>query len=180
MIKAVILAGGCSLSFFLVHVAIFAARRVEERFKTMNRIAVLFLAVYALFFWLTPGERFWADAVLGWAMPAPPRSYERIAFFLGVFTYAMLYIGYLEFYFTADRSMTVRILQEIDRAGSSLSPEQIEKVYDVQQYYLRRYDEMAASGYLVRDGAAYRVTAKGRRVARLYGFVIRFLHLEGG
>jgi len=61
-----------------------------------------------------------------------------------------------------------------------MSTEEIGKVYDVRAYYFRRFDEMIDSGYLRQEGGEYFVTKKGTRVARLYTFVIRALHLEGG
>lgn len=181
MLKALVLSCACALAFFLIHVAVFSLRPIRDRFKAMNLIMLLCLAAYVVLFAVLPSEEAWSAALFKTIWPAFPRGYTAVSLGVGVLIYLMLYMGYLEFYFTADRSMTVRILREIERTGGrGLSPEDVEKIYDTRHYYLRRYDEMLASGYLRREGEKYINTGKGSRVARLYDFVIRSLHLEGG
>jgi hypothetical protein len=101
LMTTLILAFGCSLAFFLVHAAIFVAAPVKYRFSLMSRIFYAFMGVYAvLFFFFAAGTA----------------RDKGLHFFNGLFIYCMLYVGYLIFYFTADRSMTIRIRsQDLNR-----------------------------------------------------------------
>ncbi len=92
--------------------------------------------------------------------------------------YALLFVGYLEFYFTADRSITFRMLRMTDEnPNSSVTAEEMLKMYDTKSIVLRRFDDMVYGGYMYKDGDQYRLTPKGNRVLAVYRRTIDFLHM---
>ena len=165
MIRALLLcAAACGL-FLLAHVAVFHRRRILRRFRALLR---QFLAV-----------------ALGYGLACrflPPEPVDLLSGTVGLLLYGAFFLGYLEFYFTADRSITVRMLREIRKSPEgALTIGQFKVLFDTEeQIFRRRFREMTQSGYLRPDGDRYRLTSKGAFVGALYDRVIRFLNLEGG
>lgn len=182
MLKALVLAVLATVLFFAAHLAVFVRGRIELRFRALLRIAVACVGLYLAAFWVLP------DAVFaGLGIPEPWRAdvgigWRWFACGVGLLVFAFVFLGYLEYYFTADRSITIRILREVMASqDGSLSVEEFKAIFETEEkIFLRRFREMTQSGYLCRDGDRYRNTAKGERVARMYDRVIRLLHLEGG
>lgn len=93
--------------------------------------------------------------------------------------YSLLFLGYLEFYFTADRSITFRMLRITDeRPTHSVTAEEMLSLYDTKGIVLYRLDDLVYGGYLEKTGDQYSVTAKGRRTLAIYRFTIDFLHMR--
>ena len=92
--------------------------------------------------------------------------------------YALLFVGYLEFYFTADRSITFRMLRMTDEnPNSSVTAEEMLKLYDTRSIVIRRFDDLVYGGYMFKEGDQYRLTPKGQRVLSVYRRTIDFLHM---
>ncbi|MBI2911499.1 MAG: hypothetical protein HYY05_05100 [Chloroflexi bacterium] len=109
-----------------------------------------------------------------------PSFYAILGFLVGWLLYTLLFIGYLEFYFTADRSISFMILVHLEKQGNTgATREQLARAVNVEGYFQRRFDDLVYGGYLRRIGATYYNTAKGRIFARLYGSIIRYLRLQG-
>jgi len=103
-------------------------------------------------------------------------------FFLGLFIYLLLFFGYCQFYFIIDRSISVRIMIELEKSEKKkLDFEEIKKVYNPDYIFLRRLKHMIDSRYITKEGDAYRNTKKGKFVAMLFKFLKEYLNLgEGG
>jgi len=99
----------------------------------------------------------------------------------GALFYAFLFLGYLEFYFTADRSITFRMLMIADKQpGHSITQEQMASLYDVSGILKRRFDDLTYGGYFEQAGDAYRITDKGQIVLIIYRTAIEGLRLDTG
>lgn len=176
MTRALVLSGAACLAFFALHGAVFAARRIELRFRALVRQFAAVGAAYLLAFWLLPA------GMLRDPWPAPPAPWRLVFCLAGLGAYAAVFLGYLEFYFTADRSITVRIMREIlGSPEGEITQEAFKARFDTEeQIFRRRFRELVESGYLSADGPRYRLTPKGAFVGALYDRVIRALNLDGG
>jgi hypothetical protein len=97
---------------------------------------------------------------------------------LGILCYAFLILGYFVFYFTADRSITFRMLMIADQQpGQVITAEQMLEKYDTPTIILRRLDDLSYGGYLVRNEKGYQLTTKGQIAVAIYRFTIEFLRL---
>jgi len=134
-----------------------------------------------LLLWLlTPGESAWSTIIQaeGEAVSFPD-SYAMVACFAGVLLYTLLFVGYLEFYFTADRSVAFMILVQVEKTGGSgASIEGLSSMLDMHAYFRRRFDDLVYGGYLRKNDSLYFNTPKGHMFARLYASIIRYLHLQ--
>ena len=155
----------------------------NPKLKAKTRsIFLTFLAlipVYGLtYFFLPP------DPILTLLLdPSTNDSWERgtmelVNFLMGLVFYAFLFLGYLEFYFTADRSMTFRMLALLaDFPERSMTEEDFLEHYDTDRIIRRRLDDMTWGGYLIKDRDCYILTTKGQLIQKFYGWVIHFLNL---
>lgn len=100
---------------------------------------------------------------------------------IGIFCYALLFLGYLEFYFTADRSITFRMLMIIDHEPKqSINRQQMFQRYDVSNIINRRLEDLVYGGYLEKQGNQYVLTHKGRMTLQVYRLAIELLHFDNG
>ena len=94
--------------------------------------------------------------------------------------YSLLFIGYLEFYFTADRSITVRMLNVIqDSNRGSMNADEMLKIYDLDNIILSRFDDLEYGGYIHKNvNGSYELTKKGMLVSNLYRIAFKTLGLN--
>lgn len=94
----------------------------------------------------------------------------------------MLFFIYLTFYYVVDRSVSTRIMMEIENASEKrLSFEDIKKVYDVDTKYINELTGMEQGGFIKKDGEYYSNTSKGRVVAIVTAWYKKAFRLgEGG
>jgi len=99
----------------------------------------------------------------------------------GVVFYGFLLLGYLEFYFTADRSITFRMLMIADKQpGHSITKEKMAELYDVPGILDRRFEDLTYGGYFEVNGDDYHITRKGDLILKIYKVTIEGLHLGTG
>ncbi len=168
MLRSFVLVSAAVLLFFAVHAIVFHRRRIHSRFRALCVIFALVGAAYCAAYWL---------------LPMPLTEPRGLFFFLnGLAYYGFIFLGYLEIYFTADRSITIRIMREILKSsGKEITIEEFKKVFETEEkIFLRRFSEMAESGYLSAAGSGYRLSRKGLFTAAFYGAMIDYLNLEGG
>lgn len=151
---------GAFVLFFVIHCLVFRFAPPKERARSIFRLFYLHLAILVLC-----GVMFGLDA---------------LAWLLSVGTYAFLFLGYLEFYFTADRSITTRMLILLEKSPNGMTEAEMISVYEPAGLIRRRFSDMVYGRYMTFDGRRYHVTDKGRRVAKLYEWVIDRLNLKGG
>jgi hypothetical protein len=99
----------------------------------------------------------------------------------GVLFYGFLLLGYLEFYFTADRSITFRMLMITEKQPNhSITKEQMAALYDVPGIINRRFADLTHGGYYDLDGDVYVLTYKGEIILQIYKTAIEVLRLGTG
>jgi hypothetical protein len=183
MLKGFVLGFFCFILFLFLHVVIFHTREIRHRFLSLAGIFSSLLPVYILLYILVPTE-----AML--IMPADPRVTPGVVigiarafnFILGILIYLLLFFGYCQFYFIIDRSISVRIMIELEKSeDKKLTLEQIKNVYSPDYLLLRRLGHMIRSKYIIEDSGFYRNLGKGRIVARVFAFLKGYLRIgEGG
>ena len=137
------------------------------------------IPIYVLIYFLTPSDPLVASVIDPTKVNSPEwLILELTNFFMGLLFYAFLFLGYLEFYFTADRSMTCRMLVLLDEfPAKRMTENDFLEHYDTDRIIRRRLDDMTWGDYLVKKGDHYMHTKKGQLTQQIYGAVIKFLNL---
>lgn len=186
MIKSIILALLCFLIFLAAHVILFRLLRPEKRFRTLVAIYLALIPAYIAAYLLTP-DGFTVVSAPG--VPGAPllpletvyRLTGVINFASGLVLYTFLFLGYCQFYFIVDRSISVRIMIELLASPRRrLSLDEIEKVYPCREIFRRRLEHMVDGRYLRESGGYYEVTGKGRLEGLLFKFLKELLVLGRG
>lgn len=96
----------------------------------------------------------------------------------GALLYALLSELYLFLFTLAANSVSLGVLRRLARAP--LSAAEVAADYDSAAMVERRLDQLVAGGLLDHDGAAYRPTARGARMARSFARLRRLFRHEPG
>lgn len=159
--------------FVILHFLQFHYFPPQEKAAAVLGMALFGAAIYGVTYFLLPAE----DRIRS-ILRIPKGILKIFPVLLGVVLYALLFIGYLEFYFTADRSITFRMLRIIDeQPQQSVTAEQMLVLYDTKAIIHRRFEDLVYGGYLQKDGDHFILTSKGQRTLKLYRFTIDYLHL---
>lgn len=183
MLKGFVIGFFCFVIFLLLHIFIFHNWKIRHRFIALFNIFCSLLPIYILLYILIPIE-----AMI--VMPADPRialgaiiGLSKIFnFLLGILIYLLLFFSYCQFYFITDRSISVRIMIELEKSENKrLTLWQIKKIYTPDYIFLRRLKHMIDGKYIIQDGDSYRNTRRGQIVSKLFKFLKKFLQIgEGG
>lgn len=169
LIKAIIAGLACSLLFLILHVLIFRYLRPEERFRTLVAIFFSLVPVYAFAYVLVPPRQ------------GIYSGHDVLEFLVGLFLYIFLFLGYCQFYFIIDRSISVRVMIEIEKSAvGSFNFDEIRQVYSFDRVLTRRLEHMVEDGYLKREADRYLNTRKGRFVAGLFSFLKDLIRIGPG
>lgn len=163
--------------FLSMHFAYFHYCIPNEKVKSLFLTAGLGLIVFLFLNYSFPSEEWFTgklhlsqDAMNRWVYPA-----------FGVLFYGFLLLGYLEFYFTADRSITFRMLMITDKQPNhSVTKEKMSELYDVPGILDKRFDDLTYGGYFELNGNIYQITNKGKIILKIYKIAIEGLHLGTG
>ena len=180
MIKPTLLAGGAFLFFLLIHFSVFHFWRIEKKTQSIVLTFLSVIPVYLVGYFITASDPLYA-VLIDSTHYTGPQFYllQIISFLAGLMLLGFLFLGYLEFFYTADRSMTFRMLTLLhEHHESGLTSEQFLDLYDTNRIIQRRLDDMTYGGYLIETDFGYQLTSKGRRIQALYAWVINFLNLS--
>jgi hypothetical protein len=174
MLKASIAALVSFLIFLVLHFGYFHYFMPYEKVKSLMLTAGLGLILFLFLIYTLPSEDWFQiklhishGVMTRWIYPA-----------FGVLFYGFLLLGYLEFYFTADRSITFRMLMITDKQPNhSVTKEQMSALYDVPGILDKRFEDLNYGGYFELNGDVYRLTDKGKIILRIYKVAIEELHL---
>ncbi|MBN1675452.1 MAG: hypothetical protein JXR37_30710 [Kiritimatiellae bacterium] len=183
MLKSLLLSFAALLLFLAVHALVWRLRRIKRRFTVLSWVFLGATAFYVVAYCVLPKAA--ACSILPIQDPYVKHSslgWDILFAVNGFVLFFFLVLAYLELYFTADRSIAIRILREIEFApGQALSREEFGHHYDAEELVVtRRFRELEEYGYIRRENKTYRTTKKGRFTARFYTGLIDFLRLEGG
>ena len=179
MIKPILLASGAFLIFLFIHFSLFHFWLIEKKTRSIVLTFLSVIPVYLVGYFITASDPLYAVLIDSTHHTGPQfYSLQVISFFAGLMLLGFLFLGYLEFFYTADRSMTFRMLTLLhEYHESGLTSEQFLDLYDTNRIIQRRLDDMTYGGYLIETDFGYQLTSKGRRIQALYGWVINFLIL---
>jgi hypothetical protein len=160
--------------FVVVHFLHFHFFPPVERINALLLTTVLGAILYLVLLKLLP-----SDEVLAKKLRLGKSAMKALPVAIGLLLYALLFIGYLEFYFTADRSITFRMLRITnERPNQAITTEEMLAAYDVPSILVRRLGDLEYGGYYTKEGEYYKLTPKGKLAVGIYGFTIDFLHLS--
>lgn len=175
MIEAILLSGVAFLLFFVVHATWLHWRKPLNRWRVVTRFFWLFLVMYTLAFWLLPLPNWLGilNTQHTWAL--------LFAWANGAALYILVFLGYAQFYFLIDRSVSARIMIEIEESPKKrLRVEEIHQRYDPKSMQTRRLHDMLYGGYVIKEGEYYKNTKKGELHARVFRFCKTYLRLYPG
>lgn len=185
MLKAILIGFFCFLLFLALHVIIFRAIDLKERFRALSLIFFGIIPVYIILYAAIPQAYFLVMPTQAVDTVFSPRTVELLStglnFMSGLMLYIFLFLGYCQFYFIVDRSISVRVMIEIDKnPDKKLTFDDIMRVYSFNGILSRRLEHMVEGKYLVKDGEYYVNTEKGRLEALCFRFIKEFLQLGPG
>lgn len=185
MLKAYLIGFFCFTFFLILHVIIFRTFELKERFKTLVNIFFSLFPIYILLYILIPYD------IVSVVPSEPVKPHlplwlievlsAAVNFSSGLMFYIFLFLGYCQFYFIVDRSISVRIMIELENSPEKkLSFDEIKRIYDFNEILSRRLGHMIGSKYIVEDSGYYINTPKGRFEAKVFKFLKDFLNLGKG
>ena len=171
MTLAAVIAFAC---FVVVHFLHFHFLPPQEKTKAVLWVALVGLGLFAVLMAILPSEE-----SLRVNLRLSGTIADRVLpVIVGALVYGLLFLGYLEFYFTADRSITFRMLIiTSEQPDKSITTDEMLAHYDTPQIIRRRMNDLAYGGYYEVSGDRYRLTTKGQFAAGVYRFTIKFLKL---
>ena len=160
--------------FLVMHFVYFFYGMPQEKIKTLLLIAGFGLVIFFTLVFVLPQEEWFKsklhiteNVMRSWIYPA-----------FGILFYGFLLLGYLEFYFTADRSITFRMLMIAHKQPSNaITKEKMNRLYDVPGILDKRFEDLTYGGYFEQKGDIYYITEKGKIILKIYKFAIETLHL---
>lgn len=178
MIKVFFAAACAFLVFLLIHFGIFYYFPPYEKVKSIFLCAAIGFFLLLFFLSYLP-EDLWFQEKLH----ISKKYYKYLIYpaFGGLF-YGFLILGYLEFYFTADRSITFRMLLIADKQlNQGITKEKMNELYDVPGILERRFEDLTYGGYFeLQNGGVYQLTSKGKLILAVYKAAIEGLNLDTG
>ena len=175
MLETILLSGAAFILFFITQALWLHWRKPGNRWRAVTRFFWFFLGVYTLVFWMLPFPN--------WFHLLNPASIfaKWFVWANGAALYILVFLGYAQFYFLIDRSVSARIMVEIEQSPHKrLRIEEIHEYYDPKGMQTRRLRDMLYGGYVVKEGDYYKNTKKGELHARIFCFGKKYLHLYPG
>lgn len=175
MIEAIILSGVAFFLFLIVHFLWFHYRKPTNRWRSVMRTFWFFFLLYTLAFVLIPLPN-WLDILNTQSVSAILFAWAN-----GAALYVLVFLGYAQFYFLIDRSVSARIMIEIEQSPMKrLRVEEIHERYDPKGMQRRRLQDMLYGGYVIKEGEYYKNTKRGKLHAHIFKFCKIYLHLFPG
>ena len=165
MLKGIIVTFGCFILFLLIHVIVFHNWKKHHRFRTLVLIWTGLLPVYVVAYFLI--DCFGSANIIG--------------FLNGALIYLFLFFGYCQFYFMVDRSVSTRMMIEMENSlEKKLTFEEIKRVYDMGDKIFRELKDLLNTKFIIEDSGYYCTTKKGRYYTRIMKFLKGYLNLGRG
>ncbi len=146
--------------FLIVHIALFHRKHIQNSFPLIMRVFLGCLTGHAVTIQVTRG--------------AIPAMYGLVAM-------ACLFILYMPFYYITVASLSIQTLILLrDAVGQSLRITELRQHFASDAIVAGRLKTMVSNGYLIEEQDRYRVTSKGRLVARSFAALKEFWRLGPG
>ena len=183
MVKSMVLMFLSMVIFFVVHFTYFHFFKLKNRFQVMVVIYFTIAFFYIGLYFSNLGDSIRALVPIPDIYKYPiPMGWDIFFCINGFFYYLFIILAYWEIYFTADRSITIRIMIEVFKSPrKEISVEEFKSIYNFNEaIFDRRFREMVAHGYLTESRGRYRLTFLGAFAVWYNYALIKFLNLEGG
>jgi len=161
-------------AYGIVQACVFHFMQVSRR---ALMLVLLWIACLPLYWWLfraLPDDR--AVWLAAFAAPADP-----VTFLSGGLVYFFLFVAYVNVFYTAESSVSVRTMIELDsepERGLTLS--ELTRRYRYDWMLERRLRRLVHAGYLIEENGWYRTTVRGRVAAVALSWFKRLLRLGPG
>ena len=155
------------LGFLVGHVVLSRLRNVRNRFRAL--VKILFASM--------------AGDVLSVAALGVNQSLAGLilAALDSIVLIASLWILYMPFYFVVATSLSIRTLIEVSHSPGHAAPlKALEEKCASAAVLRERLETMAAYGNVVRDGNAFKLTARGTWIARVFSAIKNLWRLGPG
>lgn len=164
--KGLLLAVAMSLACVGIVTLGFRTKEIQQRAAFMVWVFLATLPVFVVIHLISPQGLDVLDLVFGLLV--------YVAGFFG---------GILQLYNLADRGFSLRMLIDIDESPrGGLSADEVVQNYGggrgICWMYQKRLDGLLEHGLIRVEGEAVRISARGRRVARVLGWLMSFLGLD--
>lgn len=175
MLKAILTSLLTFICFLIIHISHFHFFNPYNRVESILIAAFLCLILFLVLFRVVPSE----DQLIYKMKLQSIRSQNILSIFFGMLFFGFLFLGYLEFYFTADRSITFRMMRIVDeRPTQNITASEMLSEYNTDAIIHRRMDDLVYGGYFKKEDEKYFLTTKGHFVLGLYRFTIDFMHMN--
>lgn len=159
--------------FLIVHVYVFHTVQIKRRFRTLLVISLFCLLLYAMFFYgaFRLGVYGKINSVIPW----------QIADILnGIFLYFFFLYFYAHLVIVFDRSVTVRIMVDIEQSKhKQLRLDEIKAGYSLEDKFRYEIEDMIFLKRIAKEGAYIKNTEQGKIHARLIKFLRDYLNIGG-
>lgn len=174
MLRSVFAALLAFLLFLAIHFLDFHYLIPENRTDSLLKTATISLICLAFILKYLPSEE-WFQKILHINDGLKNKLFYPL---LSALLFGFLFIGYLEFYFTAERSITFRMLMIMNKQPKqSITRDEMFLKYDVPGIIDKRFNDLEYGGYITNKNKEYTLTTKGKITLSIYAFTIDFLHL---
>ncbi len=149
--------------FVVTHPLILHRGLVQKQSWVLGGLFVLYSLIYLFVYFNNP----WVKET------APGLPFRWVVFFNGWFietSIVGIYLGTV--FYAIRRSVSIRVTIELKKAGAGgLTMEEFNQVYPIDQMVHERLKTMVEAGWLTQEGTYFRVTPKGRKLARIFSFM---------
>jgi hypothetical protein len=99
---------------------------------------------------------------------------------LALMTSACLFVLYVPAVYTVLTSLSVETIIMLRRRGGAMSEDQLYDRFAGRSILEDRLATLVANGYLIREGARFRLSLRGRALAKAFAFIKAFWRLGPG
>lgn len=174
MLERILITFGCFLLAAIVHILIFHYVRVKFRARLLELIFVFFFVIQIILMIVIPENFLWPDINYSLLL--------NIATFVnGLMLYLLLFFFYANNYFVTDRSISIRIMIELENSPQQgLSKEELYQYYNGDMIMDKRLNDMIYGQYVKLVNGKYINTKKGKIYAKVFKYFKKYLNLGKG
>lgn len=171
MFKVIIAPLICFLGFIIAHALVFHHLHPQRRFRATVCIMSASVICYALVFWFILKN--YRGQPLGGIFSL--KSVDALA---GLFIYVFFLAFYYQLLVLFDRSVSIRMMIDIDRSGEKgLTLEELKSSYSLEGKFRDEVRDMLFLSRFRQEGDYLYNTPKGSFHARVFDFLRRYLNL---
>lgn len=175
MVKSLLIAIIGFILFLALHIFVFAIINPINKVNSLLLIFSIVLVFVSIIYW-----KGLFNSLDQWVENYFKKAKKIIGFGITILLFTLLFIGYLEFYFTVDRSITFRMLIIVDHfQENNLTSDELLSIYNTDEIIRGRISDLRYGGYLnVDNETKLSVTDKGKIILSIYKFALNLLNFD--